>query len=214
MPKTTGSATSASDTAILSIVDGQDAAGTIQLAPLASSLTTDIIVVEIGLSGSDAALRFGDLRCAALELERRAEFEAAHRLWTVLGTEAFRLGDLVFATGADERAEAALALATVASRFDGRTAKYDYDALVTDRVEGLSVADTAKRWSCSPTTVKRAVKYVEVRDAALAANPQLVTDIERGDDVSDLAERYDIETKVMRWMVVSHFDRRSKERDE
>lgn len=214
MAKSTRSATSVGDNAILSIVDGHDAAGTIRLAPLHESLTSDVIVVEIGLSGADAGLRFGDLRCAALELERRAEYEAAHRLWTVLGTEAFRLGDLVLAAAADERAEVALSLAIIASRPLGPTAKYDYEALATDRDDGLSIADTAKRWSCSPTTVKRAVKYVEVRDAALEANPRLVADIDRGDDVSDLAERYEIEKKVMRWIVISHFDRRSKERDE
>lgn len=214
MAKTNRSSATVAAAPIISTVDGQEASGTIRLAPLQTSLAQGTIVVEVGLTDPDSALRFGDLRVAAIELDRQKEFEAAHRLWSILGTEAFRLGDLVFATGADERADAALSMATIAAKSYGRTAQYDYEALATDRLEGLSVADTAKRWSCSPTTVKRALKYVEVRNDLLRANPQLFSDLDRGDDVSDLAQRYGVETKIMRWIVVSHFDRRSKEREE
>ncbi|MEZ5341549.1 MAG: hypothetical protein R2706_08875 [Acidimicrobiales bacterium] len=185
------------------------------MGPVQNSLVRDTITVEIPVAAPDGRLCFGDLRSAASTLDARGEFEAAHRLWIVVGTAAFKHGDLVLATKADERAERSLGLARGSEiKSAGRSAYYDYDALVNDRAAGLSIADTAKRWSCSPTTVKRASQYVEVRDAMLAEKPGLIEDIEKGTDVSELAQTYDVEAKIMRWIVVSHFDRRRTERDE
>ncbi len=215
MPMSNLASTASPTGSSVALADADDvaAAGVIHLSPVQNSVDRSPIAVAVRLSGDDGKLRFGDLRAAAVALDERGEHEAAHRLWILVGTAAFKAGDLVLATKADERADRSRGLARGAGAPSaGRLAKYDYDALVNDRASGMSIAETAKRWGCSPTTVKRASQYVEVRNLMLQDRPGLIRDIESGSDVSDLAKRYDVEPKIMRWIVVSHFDRRSTER--
>lgn len=188
--------------------------GMIRLDPVGGSLSTSSIDVVIDLSDPDGQLRFGDLRKAASKLDKAGEYESAHRLWRVVGTAAHKLGDVVVANQADRRAERSLGRAIVAkTKTVGRPAKFDYDVLAQDHAGGLSLAETARRHGCSITTIKRAIHYVRQRDQLLETAPKLVSEISSGTDVSELSQKYNVEPKVMRWIVVSYFDRRLQPRD-
>lgn len=88
-----------------------------------------------------------------------------------------------------------------------RGVSYDYQSLADDRASGLTQVVVAERWGCSVGTVARAERYVRERDA-LGEVADYEPDIHSGTSVAVMAERYEVSTKVMRWIVSDYWDRR------
>ncbi len=198
--------------------------GRVHLAPIEGSVDDAVIPVDLDLTRADGVLILGDLRLAAQQCSDEGRFEAAHRLWTVVREAARRAGDNPLITTAIAKAEVALAQvgsdessqrdqrrrASDARKVDRRKGvSYDYFALAHDRADGMTQSGVAEKWDCSPGTVARAVSYVQQRADAIDARPELLIDIHRGDAVAVLADRYQVPTKVMRWIVSDYWDRRT-----
>ncbi len=57
----------------------------------------------------------------------------------------------------------------------------------------------------------RAVEYVAVRDELLDESPEIFDQLMAGVDVIEVARRYDVSPKIVRWLVRTQFDRRSQD---
>lgn len=194
--------------------------GTILLVPIEGSVERTAVSVELDLTRTDGVLVLGDLRRAAESHHSAGDFEVAHRLWTVVREAAGRLDHDALVTRSTAMGDGALleiqAARKSASRSNERSGSgggrrgvtYDYVSLAADRDSGMTQRETASKWECSPATVSRAVRYVAIRDELLATSPEVMNKIHVGHSVDELAGEYVVETKVMRWIVSSYWDRR------
>ncbi len=209
--------------------------GTLNLAPIEGSADQKTYVVEVTLDHEPGVLTLGDLRRAAEKLSVSGEYEQAFRVWSYVETAAERVGNEALKQVATSRAGAAAASAhgsdskvrtpSPATRLErrepesfdpaagvlevpGRGPKYDYDRLAADRAEGMSLSAVAKKWGCSPSTVHRAEEYVAQRDDVVDMYPELLDQLMAGVDLQELSDRYDVSTKVLKWMVSTRFERR------
>lgn len=194
--------------------------GTVLLVPIDGSVERTPVSVELDLTRADGVLVLGDLRRAAESHHSAGDFEVAHRLWTVVREAADRLDhealvarSVAMGDGALLEIQAAHRSASRSSQMSGsgggrRGVTYDYVSLAADRESGMTQRETASKWECSPATVSRAVRYVAVRDELLASSPEIINKIHLGKSVDELAGEYVVETKIMRWVVSSYWDRR------
>ncbi len=53
------------------------------------------------------------------------------------------------------------------------------------------------------------MNYVTIRDELVDGSPDVTSHLHGGMSVDDLALAYDVETKVMRWIVSDYWDRRT-----
>lgn len=194
--------------------------GQLRLVPIDGSVDRTPVALEIDLDRDDGVLILGDLRCAAETQHELGNFEAAHRLWAVVGEAAGRIGHDALVARSIAMGDGALAELRMSSTMprsgSGRNASggrrgvsYDYVSLAADRTGGLTLRETAAKWGCSQGTVSRAVSYVAIGKELVAASPELAGKIHSGASVNDLAASYEIETKVMRWIVSDYWDRRT-----
>lgn len=195
------------------------ARGQISLAPIDGSQYRGAITVRLDLTRSDGVLVLGDLRLAAEEHQKDRHFEAAHRLWRIIAEAAGRIDNQALVTRSLAMGDGALLELKGSGRTGGskrqgsqdrrRGVSYDYVSLAADRASGLTQRETASNWGCSQATVSRAVSYVTVRDELLDGSPDVTGQIHGGMSVDDLALAYDVETKIMRWIVSDFWDRRT-----
>lgn len=206
--------------------------GRVRLAPLAGSLDRTTHVVEIDLHHRAGALTVGDLRRTAEKLSDAGDAELAFRMWTFVRTAAIRSGHASLVDLAEQQAEdaqrevraavettdASEATVTLEADSDRRSAtndversvlRYDYEALAADHWSGLSKSEVARKWGCSPSTVQRAVDFVTVRDDLVDESPEVMDQIMAGVDLGEIARRYDVSSRVLKWMVNTNFERRS-----
>ncbi len=182
-----------------------------RLQPLAASRCKAPLEVEIDLSRPDGQLTIGDLRRAAERLEAMGRNESAHRMWTSMGIAAGEADDLELWDYADQRANDAIERAAtgITDLYRSSGVKSDYDAIAASRAAGESVHDVALAHGCSPSTVRRAVSFVERREALLARHRDLSAALVEGADADLLAAHLGEDPKLLRWMRASRFDRRS-----
>ncbi len=195
--------------------------GRMRLKAIPGSVDQSTFVVEVDLYNKPGSLTVGDLRRLAQEMSDANRFEVAFRLWTVVHTAAARLKDTALDAFAVRQAEdaqhRAQFLANSEERRNDETAsdaeisgpRYDYDELATDVFNGQSKKATARKWGCSPSTVQRAVTYVNERDELLDQSPEVLDQLMAGVDIATLATRYNVPSKLLKWMVSTGFDRRS-----
>ncbi len=195
------------------------ARGRVSLAPIEGSLYRSPISVDLDLSRSDGVLVLGDLRLAAEQHHKDRKFEAAHRLWRVVADAAGRIDHQSLVARSTAMGDGALLELKGSGRTGGskragtqdrrRGVNYDYVSLAADRASGLTQRETASKWDCSQATVSRAVSYVSIRDELIDGSPDVIGHVHGGMSVDDLALAYDVETKVMRWIVSDYWDRRT-----
>ncbi len=195
------------------------ARGRLSLAPIEGSMYRSAITVDLDLTRSDGVLVLGDLRRAAESSHKDRNFEAAHRLWSVVAEAAGRIDHQQLVTRSLAMSDGALLELKGSGRTGGskragskdrrRGVSYDYVSLAADRASGLTQRETASKWGCSQATVSRAVNYVTVRDELVEGSPDVTGHIHGGMSVDDLALSYDVETKIMRWVVSDYWDRRT-----
>ncbi len=137
-------------------------------------------------------------------------FESAHRMWTTMGIAAGEADDLGLWNYADSRASDAIerAAESVTDMFRQTGVRSNYQAIAESRAKGNSVAEVALEHGCSPSTVRRALDFVERRDQLLASNPDLAPALIEGADPDRLSAFFDEDPKLLRWMLASRFDRR------
>ena len=54
----------------------------------------------------------------------------------------------------------------------------------------------------------RAIEYVGVRDELMDESPELFDQLMAGIDVAEVARRYGVSPKIIRWLVRTQYDRR------
>ncbi len=199
--------------------------GRLRLQPLPGSTVREVLDVEIDLHHREDALTLGDLKVAARRHASEGNHEHAYRLWTAVGQAAERHrypalitaakanaeGEKVRAKTAEGQAEGQKVRAKSAERRDrprAQATRYDYDLLAADVDNGDSRADVAARHGCAVSTVARAVEYVAVRDELLDESPELFDQLMAGVDVIEVARRYGVSPKIVRWLVRTEYDRR------
>ena len=190
--------------------------GRLLLQPIAGSVDRSTLELEIDLHHNASQLTVGDLVRSAEKLTAENNFEPAYRLWTVVQTAADRAHYTDLAThalaqadGAQNRAQFIKATERrTDSHADRSTTKYDYEGLFADVTGGMTKTATARKWGCSPSTVQRAVDYVTERNELLDQSPEVLDQIMAGVDLKTLSGRYDVSTKVLRWMVNTDHERR------
>lgn len=193
--------------------------GRLRLEPIPGSVDRSTHVVDIALHHDPHRLALGDLRRAAEQLMADTEFEKAYRLWMMVVTAAERVDQSALAAVARAQADGAqhrakfLAAASERRKatavVDRSSTKYDYEALAAAVADGVSKTAAARRFGCSPSTIQRAVDYVNQRDDLLEESPEVLDQLMAGIDLQTVAERYDVSPRVLRWMVSNDFDRRS-----
>lgn len=199
-------------------------AGLVVLAPIEGSIERAALRLELELSRADGVLVLGDLRAAAEGQSQAGHHEAAHRLWAFVHTAASRVGLDALVARAIAMGDGALLKLRADARINRRRSSsnpthkeqraqrgvsYDYLSLAADCESGMTQRETAAKWDCSTTTVSRAVRYVAARAALLESSPDLKSQIHAGKSVNELSAKYDLETKVMRWIVSDYWDRRT-----
>lgn len=185
--------------------------GRLRLQPLPGSTVREVLDVEIDLHHREDALTLGDLKVAARRHASEGKHEHAFRLWTAVGQAAERHRYPALITAAKANAEGEKVRAKGDDRRDRprtQTTRYDYDLLAADVDNGDSRADVAARHGCAVSTVARAVEYVAVRDELLDESPELFDQLMAGIDVIEVARRYGVSPKIVRWLVRTEYDRR------
>ncbi len=185
--------------------------GRLRLQPLPGSAVREVLEVEIDLHYEGDALTLGDLKVAARRHAREGRHEHAFRLWTAVGQAAERHRYPALITAAKANAEGEKVRAKGSDRRDRPrppATRYDYDLLAADVDNGDSRADVAARHGCAVSTVARAVEYVAVRDELLDESPELFDQLMAGIDVIEVARRYGVSPKIVRWLVRTEYDRR------
>lgn len=170
-----------------------------------------VIDVEIDLHHREDALTLGDLKVAARRHAREGKHEEAFRLWTAVCVAAERHRYPALITAAKANAEGEKVRAKGVDRRDGppkQATRYDYELLAADVDNGDSRAEVAARHGCAVSTVARAVEYVAVRDELLDESPELFDQLMAGIDVIEVARRYGVSPKIVRWLVRTEYDRR------
>lgn len=189
--------------------------GTFNLGPIAGSPSRETYSFDVELTASGVALTLGDLRRAAERASSASVHEIAHRLWTVVAEAARRVENLELGARASSMADGALHLAKQdagpresagnrrSKRRSGanRPLPHDYGVLAVDRATGMTQAAVAAKWNCSPGTVARAVRYVHARDELFATHSEAKDLVTSGMSPSDIADKFDVPTKVVRWIV-------------
>lgn len=185
--------------------------GRLRLEPLDSSVVTDVIDVEIDLHHEAGLLTLGDLKLAARRHASDGDHEVAFRLWSAVATmaERHRYPALIVAAKANaERARTRSASEDRRASPRKKATRYDYDEIARDVENGDSRSDVAARYGCAMSTVARAVEYVAVRDELLDESPELFDQLMAGVDVGEVARRYGVSPKIVRWLVRTRYDRR------
>jgi hypothetical protein len=75
----------------------------------------------------------------------------------------------------------------------------------------MTRAEVAACHGCAVSTVARAVEYVAVRDELMDESPEIFDQLMAGVDVIEVARRYDVSQKIVRWLVRTQFDRRASD---
>ncbi len=189
--------------------------GRLKLQPVEGSIDNSALDVEIDLNREDGALTVGDLRMAAEIYGIHGHHEVAHRLWVALTAAAEHLHDQTVAELMRHRADSTLALASdeISENFRRSGVKNDYQKIAKERRTGASASDVALMNGCSPTTVNRAVEFVETWEQLQEDHPDFSSRLTPAANPEELADHYGIDVKVMRWVLAITFDRRSAERD-
>lgn len=185
--------------------------GRLSLQPLDASVDPSVLEIEIDLHLKADELTLGDLKVAAREHALEGLHEHAFRLWTAVSQVAERHRFPALITAAKANAAGSLERARKGDRRDGSTAKakrYDYDAIASDVQSGMTRAEVAAQHGCAVSTVSRAVEYVDARDELLDESPEIFDQLMAGVDVVEVARRYDVSPKIVRWLVRTQFDRR------
>lgn len=190
--------------------------GRLRLQPLEDSVDTSVLEIEIDLHAAEDVLTLGDLKVAAREHAIEGLHEHAFRLWSavLLMAERKRFPGLI--TAAKANAETCLERARDGERrTEGpqKAKRYDYDQIADDIDGGMTRAEVAAKHGCAVSTVARAVEYVTIRDELLDESPELFNQLMAGVDVQEVARRYDVSPKIIRWLVRTQFDRRAEDRD-
>jgi hypothetical protein len=55
------------------------------------------------------------------------------------------------------------------------------------------------------------VEYVTIRDELLDESPELFDQLMAGVNAAEIARRYDVSPKIIRWLVRTQFDRRGSD---
>lgn len=187
--------------------------GRLKLQPVDGSIDKSALDVEIDLGREDGVLTVGDLRAAAEIYGMHGHHEVAHRLWAAASEAVHDLDDAAVAKLMRERSESNLALAgdEVSENFRRSGVKNDYQKIASDRRSGISASDVALTNSCSPTTVNRAVEFVETWEQLQEDYPRFSERLSPAANPEELSDHYGIDVNVMRWIVAVSFDRRSPE---
>ena len=188
--------------------------GRLSLQPLDASVDSSILEIEIDLHLKTDALTLGDLKIAAREHAMEGLHEHAFRLWTAVAQVAERHRFPALLTAAKANAAGSLERAKNGERRGGSTTKakrYDYDAISRDVDSGMTRAEVAAGHGCAASTVARAIEYVTIRDELLDESPEIFDQLMAGVDVTEVARRYDVSPKIVRWLVRTQFDRRSRD---
>lgn len=186
--------------------------GRLTLQPLDDSADTDVFEIEIDLHHRSDVLTLGDLKVAARDHATEGMHEHAYRLWTVVATMAERHRFPALITAAKANAESAHAKAIGPDRrapASKNTKRYDYDEIAAQIDDGMTRAEVAALHGCATSTVARAVEYVTARDELLDESPEVLDQLMAGVDVMEVARRYDVSPKIIRWLVRTQYDRRS-----
>ena len=187
--------------------------GRLSLQPLDGSVDTGVLEIEIDLHVESDALTLGDLKVAAREHAAEGLHEHAFRLWSAVEQVATRHRYPALITAAKANAAGSLERARNGERRGGTATKakrYDYDAIARDVNSGMTRAEVAAGHGCATSTVARAVEFVTVRDELLDESPEIFDQLMAGVDVIEVARRYDVSTKIVRWLVRTQFDRRAQ----
>lgn len=188
--------------------------GRLSLQPLEDSSDSAVLEIEIDLHVLPDALTLGDLKVAAKDHATEGLHEHAYRLWTAVALVAERQRFPALIIAAKANAEGALARAVDGDRRGGTSKKakrYDYDAIANDIDSGMTRAEVASSHGCAASTVARAIEYVAVRDELMDDSPEIFDQLMAGVDVIEVARRYDVSPKIVRWLVRTQFDRRSED---
>jgi len=187
--------------------------GRLSLQPLDGSVDSSVLEIEIDLHVQTDALTLGDLKVAAREHATEGLHEHAFRLWSAVAQVAERHRFPALINAAKANAAGSLERARNGERRAGPAAKskrYDYDAIARDIESGMTRAEVAAGHGCATSTVARAVEYVGVRDELLDESPEIFDQLMAGVDVVEVARRYDVSPKIVRWLVRTQFDRRTR----
>lgn len=188
--------------------------GRLSLGPLDSSVDTSVIEIEIDLHQEPDALTLGDLKVAARDHAVEGLHEHAYRLWSAVAQVAERNRFPALITAAKANAAGSLERARNGERRAGdapRAKRYDYDAIARDVDSGMTRAEVAAGHGCAASTVARAVEYIGIRDELMDESPEIFDQLMAGVDVIEVARRYDVSPKVVRWLVRTQFDRRTRD---
>lgn len=188
--------------------------GRLFLQPLDASVDPSVLEIEIDLHLQTDALTLGDLKVAAREHAVEGMHEHAFRLWTAVAQVAERHRFPALITAAKANAAGSLERARNGERRGGSTAKakrYDYDTIARDVDSGMTRAEVAAGHGCAASTVARAVEYVAARDELMDESPEIFDQLMAGVDVNEVARRYDVSPKIVRWLVRTQFDRRTSD---
>jgi len=183
----------------------------LHLQPIEGSVSLSGLDVEIDLHHHLDRLTLADLEIAARRFAKNGCHEEAHRLWSTIETMAMRHRFPALQTAAIANGRGALRRAMGEERRsgDGQGPKrYDYEELAGAVDSGESRADVASMYGCAVSTVARAVEYVSVRDELLDESPELFDQLMAGVNAAEIARRYDVSPKIVRWLVRTQFDRR------
>ncbi len=188
--------------------------GRLSLQPLDNSVESSVLEIEIDLHLRTDSLTLGDLKVAARDHSTEGLHEHAYRLWSVVAQVAERHRFPGLITAAKANAEGALDRARGNERRAGappKAKRYDYEAIARDIDSGMTRAEVAAGHGCAASTVARAAEYVAVRDELLDESPEIFDQLMAGVDVIEVARRYDVSPKIVRWLVRTQFDRRSQD---
>lgn len=189
--------------------------GRLSLQPLDNSVDQSVLEVEIDLHVDPTALTLGDLKVAAREHATEGLHEHAYRLWTVVAQMAERHRFPALITAARENAKGSLKRAHGGDRRSGdgtKAKRYDYETIARDVASGMTRAEVAAGHGCAASTVARAIEYIAVRDELMDESPEIFDQLMAGVDAVEVARRYDVSPKIVRWLVRTQFDRRSSDR--
>lgn len=186
--------------------------GRLSLQPLDKSVDTSVLEIEIDLHLRTDELTLGDLKVAARDHATEGLHEHAFRLWSVVAQVAERNRFPALITAARANAKGSLERARGNERREGdkpKAKRYDYEAISRDLDSGMTRSEVAAGYGCAASTVARAVEYVAVRDQLMDESPEIFDQLMAGVDVVEVARRYDVSPKIVRWLVRTEFDRRS-----
>lgn len=186
----------------------------LHLQPIEGSVSRSVLEVEIDLHHHLDRMTLADLEIAARRFAKNDCHEEAHRLWAVIETMALRHRFPALQTAAVANGEGAIRQAKGEERRSNapRTPKrYDYEELARSVDSGATRAEVASLFGCAVSTVARAVEYVTVRDELLDESPELFDQLMAGVNAAEIARRYDVSPKIVRWLVRTQFDRRSSD---